>query len=624
MHFRFFQTVILIIFSLTFGYAQNSEIYVSPQMQKIYNGETRSWAGTPGAGYWQNSSDYTLKVQFDPETRLVSGKGEIDYYNNSPDTLTNLVFRLYQDIFKKGISRDWGWGETDLHDGTEIIKLIIGGYELDPDTAARRTYTNLNVKLPEVIAPNSNQDVQIEWSFTLPDTVSIRMGRYREGAYFIAYWYPQIAVYDDVDGWDMTEYTGNVEFYNDFNNFDVEITVPENYLVRATGEMLNGDEILNEEIYNRYQNSLKSDSVIRIITNEDNENGIITKEGTNTWKYKAEYVPDFSFACVKDYLWDGISVVVDDKTGRRVLNDVLYREGDSNFNEAAYLSKLTIEFMSKVLPGVPFPYSHMTSFCNGGRGGGMETPMMANDGAPNSRIATLSLLCHENAHTYFPFFMGINERKYGWMDEGWASFFPYQLLSEFDSTFSQHNSLYRRYRSVIGKENEVPLMIPSKYLKGSPLGASIYSRAFFSYSALEDYLGREKFRIALQEYIHRWNGKHPLPYDFFFTFNTAAGEDLAWLLKPWFYDFGFCDLGIENENGNLVVKLIGNQPASVELKLTYKDGAEHTVNYNIGVWKNGKKELFIETDSNKELISAELLNSRIADLDEDNNKVEFH
>ncbi len=182
-------TILLITISLT---AQEKGIYVSPEIQKIYNGETRSWDGKPGPAYWQNSTDYYLKVTVDPDSVLVSGEGKIIYHNNSPDTLKRIVIRLYQDIFKKGIARDFGMKEDALTDGTKLKKLEVNGSSLDPDSAGRRTYTNYILKLPEKLAPQSNLDINIAWEFTLTEKRTLRMGKYREGGLFIAYWYPQI------------------------------------------------------------------------------------------------------------------------------------------------------------------------------------------------------------------------------------------------------------------------------------------------------------------------------------------------------------------------------------------------------------------------------------------------
>jgi aminopeptidase N len=315
---------------------------------------------------------------------------------------------------------------------------------------------------------------------------------------------------------------------------------------------------------------------------------------------------------------------VDEKSGRRTFADVLYKEGDAHFEQGAYFSKLTVDYLSNELPGVPYPYSHITSFCNGRRGGGMESPMMTNDGAPKDSTNTLSLLFHEIAHTYFPFYMGINERKYAWMDEGWATFLPTVLTHRFNPNYSHYKQNFRCYGFIEGTESQVPPMVLSKTVKGYPLNTAIYGRAFFAYVALEGLLGKDLFKKAIKEYINRWHKKHPLPYDFFFTFNDVAGEDLSWFWKPWFYEFGYCDLGLEqNSEGDFLVKMMGNQPVPVEIKVIYVDGTEQIIKKSTKVWKDGNKEFFLNVDSDKKISSVEIDVEKIPDLNEDNNKIEI-
>lgn len=613
---------ILISFIFLFGInqAQDNGIYVPPRIQKIYDGNTRSWDGRPGEEYWQNSSDYYLRVELDTETNLVSGEGNIIYHNSSPDTLNKIVFRLYQDIFKKGVARDSDLDPRAITDGTEIKYLAVNGNELDPDSVGSRTATNFLLLLPKPLLPGDQVEIEAKWQYTLANVQPIRMGKYRDGGFFVSYWYPQVAVYDDVDGWDLKEYTGQVEFYNDVNNFEVEITTPENYLVRATGEMQNGENILKGEIYSRYKKALVSEDVIEIITPDDLKEGNITSKGKQTWYYKASNVPDFTFACVKDYLWDGVAAQLDEEPGKMVFTDVLYKEEDPNFNEGAAFSKIIVEYLSNELPGVQFPYSHITSFCNGRSGGGMESPMMTNDGAPEIRVGLFSLLLHEIAHTYYPFYMGINERKYGWMDEGWATFLTKDLVAVIDSNYNHYNNIFGRYSSVFGEDTEVPLMILSNLVKDYSLTAAIYGRAFFAYVALQDLLGEDLFKKALKEYMHRWAGKHPLPYDFFFAFNDVAKEDLSWFWNPWFYGFGYCDLGLEQKkNGEYIVKFLGNLPVSFEVIITYDNGERQLINETAAVWKDGITEFKLDAEVNRKIKSIEINDNRIPDLNPKNN-----
>ncbi|OQX78757.1 MAG: hypothetical protein B6D64_05955, partial [Bacteroidetes bacterium 4484_276] len=230
------------------GIPQLNSGYLPREYQSAYKNGTRSKDGKPGPAYWQNHSDYQIDVWVDPGTGLVDGSETISYYNNSPDTLKRIVIRLYQDIYKKGNARQFRIGESDLTDGVEIS--------------------------------------------TLPQKRWIRFGQYNEGHLFTAYWYPQIAVYDDIDGWDMIDYVGAVEFYNDINNYNINITITSDFVVWATGELQNPEKVFQKEVSGRYQQALNSNDVIRIITQQDWKNGNVTKpREKNTWQFQAKNVP---------------------------------------------------------------------------------------------------------------------------------------------------------------------------------------------------------------------------------------------------------------------------------------------------------------------------------------------
>jgi len=210
-----------------------------------------------------------------------------------------------------------------LNDGVKLNYLVLDGDTLDISERSRdirRGSTNILIVLKEKLAPNTNIELKIGWEFEIPKRYRLRMGNYGEGNFYIAYWYPQIAVYDDIDSWDKLNYGGMVEFYNDFNNYDVNIKVPSGMVVWATGDLLNGKDMLRTDIFNKYERSKKSDSTVNIIETNDYKNGIVTAANNfNIWHFKAGNVTDFSFATSKSYNWDGASIVVDKKTGRRTL-----------------------------------------------------------------------------------------------------------------------------------------------------------------------------------------------------------------------------------------------------------------------------------------------------------------
>ncbi len=621
--------VLLVVYSNISSFSQQ-KLYVPRNIQSAYEEGTRSISGMPGDNYWQNSSDYKIKVELDPGENLLTGSEEITYYNNSPDTLKRIVIRLYQDILKKGGARDWPFPSEGVHDGVQLNKVIIGGEAVDMEDRKKfnRNGTNLLITLNESLPPNSQLNLYIDWSVLISDKVKIRMGAYDSTTFFIGFWYPQVAVYDDIDGWDRYNYTGQQEFYNDFSNFDVEIKVPNTFGVWAAGLFQNPDELLNEKYLERYNLAHQSDEVVRIITEKDLAEGNIFNNSNefNTWKFKADYVTDFSFALSDHYLWDGVSVIVDSTTNRKVFVDAAYKIESEDFYDVADISKKTIQYFSFEMPGVPFPFPCLTAF-NGS--GGMEFPMMINDGSASTLAGTVGLTSHEIAHTYFPFYMGINERKYAFMDEGWAVMLPF----EFQERMAEKNYPRRRnvssYQRFAGNETEMPPMIPSVLLKGPSYRAASYSRPGLAYDYLREVLGDELFTEALQAFIKRWNGKHPLPYDMYNTFNEVTGQNLNWYWQPWFFERGHPDLAIDRieqqeEKIQVFISKEGSIPIPIKLKIVFEDGTETELNYTAAVWKNGNKEFIIEYPADKPVKEIILGSPDIPDTDSENNLVVIH
>lgn len=619
--------VMLIILSAAVS-AQKSSLYIPKNIIKAYEKETRSYDGRPGKKYWVNHTDYKIQAEVFPLEHTVKGSAQIKYYNESPDTLRQLTFRLYQDINQKGASRDYQISPVDETDGVQIDTLIINGKSINTKVRGGVFHrgTNMLVNLSDKLIPNSSINVEVKWSVIIPKETRLRMGAYNDSTLYVAYWYPQVAVYDDVDGWDRNNYGGEVEFYNDQNNFDLEITVPAKYLVWGTGVYQNLQEILKPEIYDRYKEALESDGVIRIVCEEDLVNGATIKNEKTTWKLRAENVSDVSFATTNGYVWDGISAVVDEN-GKRVLTDAVYPTKSKSWEDVAYYAKLSVENLSKQWPGVPFPYFKITVF-NGETmgGGGMEMPMMCNNGMGGSAAGQAGVTLHEIAHNYFPFYMGTNERKYAWMDEGWATFFTSAMLPELVPGADEFSGNVLNVGRGMGIEMDLPMITPS--LAGGPmLNFNSYNKASVSYYVLKDILGDELFRKALHEYINRWKGKHPLPWDFFFTFNDVAKEDLSWFWNPWYFDRGFPDLGIKGVKSKkgrteIVVEKIGNVPVPIDLIVTYTDSTTENIHKSTSSWKTGNKETKIELKTKKVVQKVELNSKLVPDSDAKNNVFE--
>jgi len=593
-------------------------------IKKAYDKGTRSYDGKPGAKYWQNKLEYKIKLSVNPETRILEGSETIKYFNNSPDILNQLVIRLYQDINKYGNVRMRALTKEALSDGVKIEKIIINKKKMKSFNQYR-TGTNLFVDLPKPLSPGKNATIEIEWSFIIPKGSNIRMGTYGPSTFIVAYWYPQISVYDDIDGWDIINYTGEEEFYNDYSSFDVEITVPNNICTWATGTLQNPKDLLTPEYFSRYIKALESNSVINIITADDLETGNIFNKSSenNTWHYKADNVTDFAFAMSDHYLWDAVSLKL--ANGSSVLISAAYDPKSEDFYEVAEISRVSIQMLSDDFPAVPFPYNRFTVF-NGS--GGMEYPMMANDGSRFSRSSTVNVTSHEISHTYFPFYVGTNERKYGWMDEGLAQILPLNIQDSLAENNNQRFSNVFNYLLEAGNEMEMPMMTPSNLLDYPTLGTASYFRPAVAFILLRDILGDEVFESTLREFIYRWNGKHPIPYDFFFTFNNVTGEDLDWFWNPWFFERGYPDLSIKDvkTSGNkveVIIEKIGLLPIPIELRFITDNLTEIVIYKDASIWKNGESQITIEKNVDQKIELVEIGSSIIPDVNKKNNTFEI-
>lgn len=619
--------IIAAMFCVESSNAQNSNYPLPRNWQKALENQTRTTNGLPGERYWQNHAKYQLNAALSVKKSMLKGQGTITYFNNSPDTLDRLVFNLYQDIFRKGNSRDWDLGTDDLHDGTKILSLKWNERSVEPkdQTKVNRLGTKLVVRPGMKIAPGDSVKIETQWEVHIPSKRTVRMGKYSDTVVFVAYWYPQIAVYDDIDGWDMISYGGSVEFYNDFNDYDIKIDVPKPYVVWATGEMQNASQIFSNEVLSRLSTAKSSETVVRIIDTEDYKgNKVFRKGAAKTYHFVAKGVPDFSFGAGLNLVWDAVSVSIDNKGGY-IFASAVYPRGARHWDKVAKFSQLSIEYMSKTMPGISFPYPHMTTMHNGKGAGGMETPMMAINGAPSSESGNFSLTFHEIAHTYMPFYMGTNEKKYAWMDEGWATLWPHKLT---DSLFPSSNyiaNLMRGYEQAAGTENDLPPMIPNQFMAAnySALRLGSYVRPAAAYYFLEKTLGSKTFATALRYYMNTWHGKHPIPLDFFSAFEKVADTDLKWFFGPWFYDRAYPDLSLRKitPENQIVVENIGGLPLPVNIKITFADDSIEEIGLNADVWRSGQRTILVPMSKKLPVREAELGNPVIPDVNRRDNKL---
>ena len=431
-------------------YAQ-TPLPVPRNIQAAYDKGTRSVTGTPGKNYWQNFADYIIQIRFEPATRLISGTEEIIYTNNSPDTLRKIVFKLYPNLYKKGSPRFRKIDPEDLSDGVSLEKITIDGNTHPTDSI---DINGTNMVLPVApLLPNQSMHLTIAYSYYLNKGSHIRTGEVDKGSWFIAYFFPRIAVYDDIDGWNIYPYLGTQEFYNDFCNFKLSVNVPKDIIVWATGDLQNSSEVLSPVYCQRLAAAEKSDGITTIIDTFDLKKGEITANHLrNTFHFDAKNVTDVAVAISNHYIWKSSSLVVDSASGRRTRVDAVFNPEYEDFYEVIDFARKTLESMSYTFPRWPFPYSHETVF-NGLDE--MEYPMMANDEHLTIRAKAIDLTDHEIFHTMFPFYMGTNETKYGWMDEGWATLGEWIITSLIDSSVVDSWSI-DNYEKIAGKEADLP------------------------------------------------------------------------------------------------------------------------------------------------------------------------
>lgn len=615
----------LIIMFLISSASFSSDLKMPKELKKAYVNQTRSYDGKPGISYWQNFSEYNIKAEIKPQSRMLNGSEKIVYYNNSPDTIKSIVLKLYQDMYKKGAARNTELNPETVTEGVKISKLIVDDNNLSlnvDDKVTSYQGTNLIVKLASPLPPKSKTKIDVDWSFIIPKGTDIRIGSYGASTFFVGYWYPKMAVYDDIRGWDMISYNAEHEFYFDYSDMDVEITVPNGFGVWSTGMLQNPDEVLNDIYLKRYNEALTSDNLINIVAKSDSGKKVYKHHnGATTFKYSAKNISDFAFGISDFYLWDGTSIEI--QPGRRVASFSAYNPASEFFYQAAVMAKRTIEYFSKDMPGVIYPYPQITVF-NGD--GGMEFPMIVNDGQFSNTINDVYVTTHEIAHMYFPFYVGTNETRYGWMDEGMAYFLPWDLQIEL-SEFDHRTRAAVGFSKWAGNEMDIPLILPSILSRDPHLSMMSYYKPALAYEMLESALGEELFAKGLKEFITRWNGKHPTPWDLFYTFEDVADKDLSWFWNPWFFESHIPDLAIKDfktENGKtkVLIENIGNLPVPIDLTLTLEDDTQVNLKESTAIWESGNKEVWLDLKTNTNVKSAEMLNKNIPDADASNNKFE--
>jgi len=605
-------------------YVNAQELYMPRDVQQAVKKETRSPDGRPGKNYWQNYGRYNITITTMPPDRNIKGSETIMYVNNSPDTLRNPVIKLFLNIHKPGAPRNSGVGENYLTQGIQIDAVSASGQSLDWKSTPG-TFTWKPLHLPKPLLPHDSVQLSFDWHYQI-SLKSNREGMIDSTTYFLAYFYPRVAVFDDVSAWDRMNFMDSHEFYSDFNDYSVTINVPRNYIVWGTGRLNNPERLLQPDFLKRFNASFTSDETIHVATKEElTAKKVTAQDAVNSWKFTANNIPDMAFGISDHFVWDAASVIVDDATKRRASVQAAYNDTAADYRRMVEFGRHALDWLSRNWPGIPYPYEKTTVFHGYA---GMEYPMMANDETYQDTDFSRFVAEHEIAHTYMPFYMGINETRYGFMDEGWATTFEL-LIGRVDVGVEKAENLYKQFRieswiTDPSAGEDIPIITPGDALTGPGFGNNEYGKASIGYLAVKDLLGDQLFKTCLHAYMNRWNGKHPIPWDFFNTFNNISGQDLNWFWNAWYFSNGYIDFAVTSANKNkngytIAIQNIGGYPAPLDLKITYDDNSTDSLHETPALWKTDIKNATVNIATKKKIKSFVIDGGIFMDADESNN-----
>jgi hypothetical protein len=590
------------------SHAHTQSLYVPRDIQLAYKKGTRSPDGRPGPNYWQNGGRYEISIDAAPPDRTIRGSEKITYLNNSPDTLRVIVIRLTVNVHKPGAVRLNTEDSTYLNPGIQIDSYAENGQPRPwRDQQYDGTWRNIRLAMP--LPPHDSLHLDISWHY-LASLKSNREGMIDSTTYFLAYSYPRVAVYDDYKGWDRMDFTDEQEFYNDFSDYTLHVTVPRNFVVWATGDLVNPDDVLQPAYARKLAASFTSDAIVRIASPAEIAGGVVTAQyQVNTWTWKADHITDMTFALSDHFAWDASSVVVDDATGRRASVQSAYNDTARDYHHMVEFARHALDWLSRHWPGIPYPFPK-TTIVQGYAD--MEYPMMVNDNSTEDPDFSRFVAEHEIAHSWFPFYMGINESRYGFMDEGWATTFEL-LISRVDLGEEKADENYKEFRINYytfdpSAEEDLPIITPANTLKGISYGTNAYGKPSLAYLAVKDLLGDELFAKCLHTYTDRWHGRHPIPWDFFYSFSDVSGINLNWFWNNWFFTNNYLDIAVgavrqlsirmannaESKVASIEVKNTGGFAIPFDAELHYTDGSTSATHFTPAVWSKDQTHTEVE------------------------------
>lgn len=643
-----FLSTCLGLFFYAFSFAQNS-VYnhkeaFNPQFYPYPGNEIRSASGEPGPKYWQNRADYSINCTLDTAKHTVTGSLTITYTNNSPDNLRFVWLQMDQNIYKKNsrgsaTSTETGgrWANTSFTDGYNISSLQVEGKSgTYQDAKTITSDTRMQVWLKEPLATGEKIKLSINYSFIIPEYGTDRTGRLktRNGIiYEVAQWFPRMAVYDDIQGWNTMPYVGAGEFYLEYGDIDFSVTAPASLIVVGSGELLNPQECYTEEQMKRWEAARNSDKTVIIKSEKEaKDKKSRPQSGNITWKFSMQNTRDVAWAASEAFIQDAARINL--PSGKKCMAVSVYPAESitkDGWQRSTEFVKGSIEHYSK--KWLEYPYSTATNVA--GIVAGMEYPGIVFCSYYSSGSSLWGVTDHELGHTWFPMIVGSNERKYAWMDEGLNSF-----INEFST--DEFNKGEFKDKGFFGDLNS-PFMVQYSFSEGADglntipeviqdnnLDVAAYSKPAQMLTALrEAVLGPDRFDAAFTEYIRRWAYKHPTPWDFFHTIENVSGEDLSWFWRAWVFNTWKLDIAVSSveykedkaSKGALItIENLEKMPMPVTVKVKESNGKQHTVELPVEIWQRGAFWTFSvpSTTEIKEVIIDP--DNKLPDFNRDNNE----
>lgn len=581
--------------------------------------------GNPGPEYWQQQVDYSIRAELDAENESIHGRATITYTNNSPQKLDFLWLHLEQNLFKAGSLAELSSvpgarfsNRSDFKGGMEI-KSIRTEAGRDIPFSVYDTMARLDIAQPIAAKPRGEGQgakftFNVEWTFRIPEYGVDRMGiePFEQGRVFqIAQWFPAVAVYDDVNGWNTLPYLGQGEFYTNFGTYDVAIQVPRSHIVAATGVLKNPEEVLTPTQRERLEKARTSVERVVIRSAEEIADPASRPAGDGplTWRFHAEKVRTFAFTSSPAFVWDAAAVNGQSKT---LVQSVYPKEASQVWSKSTDMLRFAIEGYNK--RWFEYPYPSATNVF--GNVGGMEYPMIIFCGDRNSEPGLFGVTTHEIGHNWFPMIVNTDERRHAWMDEGFNTFI--NIFSEADRFHDGKVERNGRDAAHLVSPGLPPMDTPPDQLGPGLLSSLEYAKtAVALYLLREEVMGPERFDRAFKEYIRRWSFKSPRPADFYRTMENVAGMDLSWFWRGWVTEARTLDQGVsaveqravegKYDSATITFDNIGTMVMPVRFRATFDDGSTYDARLPVQIWywtnhwktdiqTNGKKVVKVVVD----------------------------